>query len=488
MKSKLIYFLSISLVFSICIVANSYSTYKKVRVHQHQITPAMTDEQEDNDSFRTHLPIIKINTNNQKIPGSPIVIPGEQTRYELAEDGTTDIVASLEVIDNKGKINDLNSTPSIQSDAKIHYRGNSSRHFDKKSYSIELVNQYGSNNEELLGMSSHDKWVLNGPFLDRSLLRNYVCMNISGEIMEYAPNVRYCELFVDNEYKGIYLLMEPISQGEGRLNLTKTEERNNYTSFIVNWDREGKGKHELNNFTYYTLKTNGSTLDIRYPGTSKLTDEKIEYINEEISKVEKILYSSDVYLEDTYTKYIDINAFAEYFIINEFFRNVDAGRYSTYYYKDLREKIKPVVWDFNNSCDNYMNEAFDESGFSLQDTPWFSQLVQDKKFITLVIGKYRQLRESYLSEEYLIDYIDATDKWLGEAVTRNDEVWGYVYNLNNYNAINFLTPVERNMTSHQQAVEQFKDYIIRRGKWLDHNIESLYQYCADSKNANNLIR
>ena len=289
MKSKLIYFLSISLIFLICILADSHLEGKKNRIHQHQITPTMTEQQGSDDSFRTHLPIIKINTNNQKIPGSPIIHGGTVTGYELAEDGTSDIVVSFEVIDNKGIINDLNSTPSIQTDAKIHYRGNSSRYFDKKSYSVQLVDDYGSNEEELLGMARHDKWVLNGPFLDRSLLRNYVCMNIAGEIMDYAPNVRYCELFVDDEYKGIYLLMEPISQGEGRLNLTKTEDKNNYTSFIVNWDREGKGKYELNNLTYYTLKTNGSTLDIRYPGTAKLTEEKLNYIQEEISKVEKIL-------------------------------------------------------------------------------------------------------------------------------------------------------------------------------------------------------
>lgn len=487
MKSRWIYFLSISVIFFICMAVSYPIKDKKSRVHQHRITPTIREEG-GNNSFKTHLPIIKINTGNQKIPGTPIISGGILKQYELAEDGTSEITVDFEVIDNTGNINDLNSTPAIETNAKIHYRGNSSRNFDKKSYSVHLVDEKGSNKEELLGMAKHDEWILNGPFLDRSLIRNYMAMNIAGEIMEYAPNVRYCELFVDNEYKGIYLFMEPISRGEGRLNLTKTEKKNNYTSFIVNWDREGKGKHELNSFTYYTLKTNGSTLDICYPGTSTLTDEKADYIDQQINKVEKTIYSSDLYVKDTYTQYVDIHAFAEYFIINEFFRNVDAGRYSTYYYKDVRGKIKPVVWDFNNSCDNYMSEIFDESGFSLQNTPWFSQFIQDKQFVELVIEKYRALRKNYLSEDYLMDYIDSTDRWLGEAVERNDKIWGYVYDLSNYNSRNFLMPVERNVTSHQQAVEELKDYIIRRGNWLDYHIESLYQYCADSKNINNLPR
>ena len=338
-------------------------------------------------------------------------------------------------------------------------------------------------------MAKHDEWVLNGPFLDRSLLRNYLCLNISGEIMEYSPNVRYCELFVDGKYQGLYLLMESISRGEGRLNISKPEKNSDITSFIVRWDRAGKGEFELDNYTYYTYKSDVSALDVVYPGSTLMTQGRHEYINEQISKVEKTLYSYDLWDDDKgYKQYLDINAFAEYFVINEFFRNVDAGRFSTFYYKDVRGKIKPVVWDFNNSANNYIDYVWDESGFSMQNAPWFSQLLKDKEFVDLVIEKYKKLRKNVLSEEYLINYIDETNTWLGDSIKRNDEVWGYVYDLNNYNETNFLTPVERNVTSHEEAVEQLKEFIIKRGNWLDDNIESLYQYSAESKNANEILK
>ena len=74
------------------------------------------------------------------------------------------------------------------------------------------------------------------------------------------------------------------------------------------------------------------------------------------------------------------------------------------------------------------------------------------------------------------------------AVERNDSIWGYVYNLDNYDERNYLTPVERNVTSHQAAISQVKKYIIQRGVWLDANISSLYQYCAESKNSNSMIQ
>ena len=470
MKIKIFYLGTCILLIVSCIFLNSlYSTTQIKRVHQHQ-----TD---------TSLPVVRINTNGQEIPGAP----KEQVNSEGISYLSTSSVDSTEEIIANISFEDGEST--IVSDTRLHYRGNSSRYFDKKSYSVKLVNSDGTKNaQKLFGMSKHNDWVLNGPFLDRSLMRNYLCYNIAGEIMSYSPNVRYCELYVNEEYQGLYLLVETVSQGIGRINLTKTEKNKPYTSFIVNWDRTEKTKLSLENFTAYTMKSSFSSLSVRYPGTLNLTEDKFNYISTQISDLEKILYSSSLFYEDTYSSILDMNEFAEYFVINEFFRNADAGFYSTYLYKDLREKIKPVVWDFNNCCDNFIHDEFDESGFSLTDAPWFNQLLKDKEFVTLVIETYRVLREQYLSEEYLMNYIDDVDTWLGDSITKNDMVWGYVYDTEKIDEYNYLLPKERNVTSHEEAVEQLKDYITRRGNWLDNNIEILYQYCSDSKNTNHFVR
>lgn len=491
MKNKIIYIVTIFCIIFFCFLLYKFDFEIKIsRIHQHKESEWENNENLNEDIFGSNLPIVKINTNGQKIPGTPISKEDGVIISETSENGEDTIIASFSIIDGQSGNNKLYDEETVISESLIHYRGNSSRYFDKKSYSINLINEDKSENKkELIGMDTHDKWILNGPFLDRSLLRNYLCLNISGEIMEYSPNVRYCELFVDGEYQGLYLLMESISRGEGRLNISKTNKSNDITSFIVRWDRIGKGNNQLDNYTYYTYKSDVSALDIIYPGSSEITEGKKSYINEQISKVEKILYSQDLWdNENGYMQYLDINAFAEYFIVNEFFRNVDAGRFSTFYYKDVRGKIKPCVWDFNNSCDNYIDYIWNESGFSMQNSPWFSQLLKDKKFIDRIVEKYKKLRKNILSEKYLLNYIDETNEWLGDAITRNDFVWGYVYDLNNYNGMNFLTPVERNVISHEDAVNQLKEFIVARGKWLDDNIESLYQYSSESKNANEILR
>ncbi|MCC9849226.1 spore coat protein CotH, partial [Streptococcus agalactiae] len=104
---------------------------------------------------------------------------------------------------------------------------------------------------------------------------------------------------------------------------------------------------------------------------------------------------------------------------NEFFRNVDAGKFSTYLYKDLRDRAKLVVWDFNNAFDNQIEGRVDEADFTLTDAPWFNMLIKDKAFIDLVVHRYKELRKGVLATEYLSNYIDETRHFLGPAIDRN---------------------------------------------------------------------
>ncbi|MHC1683892.1 MAG: CotH kinase family protein [Clostridiaceae bacterium] len=491
MKSKLIYMMTVVFMIVICIGLYQFDiNIKTSRVHQHQEIQWQESNTDGNKEFQTHLPIINIDTAGQKIPGEPIRGDGEDWVYETTENGEETITASFTIIDSQEGTNRMTDIPNLSSLTKISYRGNSSRFFDKKSYSIHLILEDGTENKkEIAGMAAHDEWVLNGPFLDRSLLRNYLAMNISGEIMEYAPNVRYCELFLDGSYQGLYLLMENVSRGEGRINIQKPNKNSNVTGYIIRLDREGKGDQELNDYANYTNKTGVSAIDVRYPGLTQITEGRMEYIRQDMSKLEKVLYSYDLVDKGKgYPQYIDINAFAEYFIINEMFRNVDAGRFSSFYYKEARGKLKPCVWDFNNGCDNYIDYTWGPAGFSMINTPFFDALIKDEKFVSAVVNKYKQLRKGVLSEEYLINYIDETNSWLGDAVSRNYQVWGYVFDLSNYYGMTYLTPVERNYTSHEQAVHQLKTYLIARGNWLDKHIDTLHQYSHESKNKNELMK
>lgn len=437
---------------------------------QHLELQAEYDCTHEKGVFCTKLPIVSINTGGQEIAGM--------------EDDETRTNVEISILDEDGVYHHPEDTPDIQSDASIKYRGNSSLYFDKKSFSINLLKKDGTENKkEIMGMASNDQWILNGPFLDKTMIRNYLCMNVAGQIMEYAPNVRYCELFVDGEYRGVYVMMERISRDLNRINISGVDSRTSKTGFIIRIDRGDKEYNNLFNFTKYTRKLESdSYVNIEYPGQKNLAPSTYDYIEEKLTKFEKVLYSYD-YNSDAYgyENYIDIDSFVQYFIINEYFMNIDAGIYSTYYYQDIGGKMKLCVWDFNNCCDNYMEIKMESSGFYMVDKTYFEMLVKDEKFVNQVIQTYKSLRKTVLSDEYITNYIDDTVVFLGDAVDRNYEVWGYSFDPHNLDGRNKLMPKERNLTSYEESIEQLKGALLDRGEWMDENIDSLRQYCHDSR-------
>jgi hypothetical protein len=70
-------------------------------------------------------------------------------------------------------------------------------------------------------MPSENDWVLNGLAFEPSLIRDYISYAISRNMGNYAPRTVYCELIVNGDYRGLYLLQEKIKADSQRVNVTK---------------------------------------------------------------------------------------------------------------------------------------------------------------------------------------------------------------------------------------------------------------------------
>ena len=456
------------------------------RVHQH-LSARGPDAGCDCDGTQlcTHLPLVIIDTGGQEIPGVP---NGEEDYYgeELyttAEDGTDFINVQVTVIDNEDQNNHPSDTPDFTTASQFRIRGHASRHFEKSPYLLKFIDEDGEDNPiSVMGMGAHNEWVLNGPYLDKSLIRNYLCYNLAGEIMEYAPNVRYCELIVDGDYRGLYLMVESITAGDDcRLNLRSTVKDSSITGYLLRLDRTVEEEVGSTRDIYTYMERMIFVRDdeaIRYPGKNRLTGELAREIELEYSAFEKALYSYDYDTEEYgYWNYIDVDNFVDYFIINEFTRNVDSGRYSTYLYKELGEKYKLCVWDFNNAMDNFPDDEITTEDFALSDRIWYDMLFRDEEFAERVIERYWELRRTVLSDAYLNRYIGETLEWLGPAIDRNTERWR-----ESIEEWEPLTPEERNVYSQEEAVAQVRSWLHERGEWLDENIHALQARAHPSRN------
>ena len=213
------------------------------------------------------------------------------------------------------------------------------------------------------------------------------------------------------------------------------------------------------------------------PKRAVLTEEMREQIELDWARFEKALYSYDYDTDGYgYWNYIDVENFIDYFWANEFPLNMDAGRSSTYIYKDMSGLYKLAVWDFNNACDNFPEDVVTPDRFDLISENLYFMLFKDEDFVEQVIDRYWELREAYFSDEYLMSYIDETLEWLGPAVERNNERWALAM------VEDMLRPAERNVHGHGEAVEQLKSWLLARGEWLDESVHTLQQYAHPSRN------
>ena len=486
MGKKLTGIIAFTLAIILSFAVTNLKEDKNYRFHQHMEAVEKTACNHNENVFCTHLPLVEINTHGSLIPGEAVRDEeGLRVSYTTTGDGYSELTCSIQITDNDGENNHTNDSPSIESDMRIRIRGNSSRNFEKKGYKITLINEKGENNPQMvMGMDSHHEWVLHGPYLDKTLIRNYMWYNIAGEIMGYAPNVRFCEVMINGEYNGLYLMTESITAGKdgARLDISVDKKDNSFTGYILRLDRGSENPlKNIEPFSVCSYRITNGHMNIVYPGGLNLTDELTESIRQDFSAFEHMLYSFDFdHSKYGYSKTVDVDSFVNYFLINEFTCNYDAGTYSTYIYKGIDGKFSMCVWDFNNACDNYQEQAVDDEMFTLQECLWYYMIIKDEDFTDSIIDRYYELRKTYFGDEYLNDYIDNTIKYLGDAIDRNFEKWGTSFEKNGSHR-GKLYPIERNIESYDEAISQLKGFISKRGEWMDENIEVLRQYSADSK-------
>lgn len=408
-------------------------------------------ESYDLGKFSTTLPVVYMNTMGQQV---------------LKENA---IWGNIALLDGNGEEQSVFSVPNSIYRATIKYRGASSySKFDKKQYRIKFYKNKKDSVKKvsLAGMGANSEWVLNGPYLDKTLIRNKLVYDLARELNGWAPDTRFVELFVDGEYQGVYLAVEPVTNGESRLRLSEFGLLSGETAYVVNRDRIDTGSEEMETWG----KTEGYTynaLYIRYPSKNKITEKQKEYIKNDISEFEQVLYGKN--FSDNrigYQAYIDMDNWVDYFIINEFAMNYDAGNLSTYVYKELGGKLQLAVWDFNNGFDNYQWFRTETDALHTVENSWFKRLWQDKTFREHVCERYRQLRKTTLSDEHIYDKIASYQEELGEAVDRNFKVWGYSFE-ENLLVGNNKDGTSRDIGSYEEAMKQLTDTIRERLAYLD---------------------
>lgn len=420
----------------------------------------------------SNLPIIIIDSDGKNIPNDPRII------------------AQMGIVYNgEGVLNRVSDAFNEYSGRiSIELRGSSSLWFDKKSYSLETQDSIGENlNVPILGMPKENDWILYGPYSDKSLIRNALAYNLGLNIMEWAPRTRFCELIINNRYLGIYLFCEKIKRDKNRVDISKLTSKDTVGGdltggYIIKIDKEtgaGAGKGWISPYKPNNGYNQQILFQYHYPKARNIQAEQSIHIREYIYSFEKSLKSTD-FMDSVsgYRKYIDVNSFIDFFIINEVSKNIDGYRLSSFLFKDRDSKggklFMGPLWDFNlgfgnaNYCDGsnitgfsylFNNECSDD-GFLVPF--WWERFLEDSVFKTSLKNRWDELRSGPLHEDSIMYYTDSLKSLLNEPVKRNFQKWRILGH--------YLWPNSYVGNTYSQEIDYLKRWIKNRLVWLDHNL------------------
>lgn len=392
------------------------------------------------------------------------------------------IVANMKVTNLESGSNSLSDTTyEYNGQITIEIRGSSSQFFPKQSYALETQDSLGANNNvSLLGMPTENDWILHGPYSDKTLMRNAVIYEMGDKIGRYTTRRRYCELYINGDYRGVYMLMENIKRDNDRVDIatllpTDTVGNELTGGYIMKVDRI-QGDFEGGWVSPYPrLGGDEQFIQMHKPEAEDLHPLQLAYIEDHFTQFEHALAGpnfTDPVLG--YKAYIEPESFIDMYFANEITKNVDAYRLSTYFYKEKDSDGGQIVmgpwWDYNlgfgnsDGCDSYFTSGFESNtGCNVLHPFWWQRLREDPAYRGLTKCMWDDYRSDVWSDESLNGIIDSLSAVLAEPSVRDHARWPRLGQ--------YVWPNVFIGQTYEEEVAFLRNWILERVAWLDDNIE-----------------
>lgn len=414
----------------------------------------------------SNLPIVIITTdNNAPIPDEPGVLGNMKIIYRGA--GLRNFVAdqdSLQYLNYNGRID-------------IEIRGSYSQEFPKKAYGFTTImpDNVTNNNVSLLSMPAENDWILNGLSSDPSLIRDYLSYNLSRQIGLYASRTAYCEVIINGDYRGLYILEEKIKPDKNRVNIVKIETGNNNLpelsgGYITKTDKTTGGDPVAWSMSSY-IGYNDCKFIHHWPKPENVTTQQNNYIKSVFVSLQTACTAGNASITNGYPSIIDIPSFVDFILINEISSNVDAYSYSTYYHKDRNGKLRAgPAWDmnltygndlFNFGLDRSQPDVWQFSNYNSEGPKYYKDLFNNAQFKCYLSRRWNELTQPTQPFNLLSlnSFIDTTVALISEAEVREDARWGTIGN-------------------HQEAISSLKAWLDLRIPWMTSHLGS-YSACQN---------
>ena len=329
-------------------------------------------------------------------------------------------------------------------DGQIKGRGNSTWSMPKKPYRLKFGSKVS-----FLSEPKDKSWVLLANYADKTSLRNATAFYM-GSIsnLEYTPHFQHVDVMLNGQYNGTYQLGDHLKISKDRVNVGDD-------GFLMEIDARASGESDSR---YFTTPHLPQPVNIKDPDV-EYDDENFNYAKDFVTAADAALFSDDfTNVENGWQKYMDIESFVDWYLINEIGKNNDACFFSSCYMNLKRgEKLKMgPLWDFDIAFGNVnYNNNYEVTGFWIKGVAWYSRLFQDPVFVAKVKERFDYF---YTHQSDIMNFINERASYLKYSVIENNNKWGTFYN--------YTWPNYDIWGSYNNEVQSMKIWIKNRMEWL----------------------
>ncbi len=353
-------------------------------------------------SYSGTLPVLYIETaNRQEITSKDYYLQGT---YYLDPMGAADI----EAIGTK----DSPLTLEIKGRGNWTWRG-----FDKKPYRLKLTEKAA-----LMGMNKSKHFALLAHADDnKGFMRNTIGFYFSEQIgMAWTPKAVALELVLNGDYKGLYFLTETIRVDKDRVNIVEQEDNETDSENIT-----GGWLVEIDNYRddpqiCFMEGDTGEEMAITYKTPEELSSAQEQFLRAEMERIDRLVYGDKN--SDELWQYVDIDALAKFYIVQEITDNYESFHGSCYLYREQGEGQKWMfgpVWDFGSAF-NYDKEQYLYEGREWHNH-WIPEICKFPKFMERVKEIWQWLH--YYKYDSVYDYATEFANHITEAAKNDAERW-----------------------------------------------------------------
>lgn len=358
---------------------------------------------------------------------------------------------------------------------KIRGRGNSTWGKPKNPYKVQFTDDAAyARVPDFLGMKKNRNWALLADYFDQSLLRNKLALSVGASSVfsdgiKWTPSGQHVEVYLNDDYVGVYLLTEDIRIDPVRLDIKKMSASSTVKDLDggylaeVDFRLDCYGGEDAN---LQLTTPRGVPICIKSPDESAITPGQLAYIKGLLVETERQLFTGD-------THAVNLASFVDWYLLNELFRNPDAAfDSSVYLWKDTAGAARAQdrllnlgpIWDFDRSTGNVnYDEGWKAEGCHVNHSArlssavnWLLPLSGNPQFVDLVVARWKQKRPALAT---LINTgIDSFAARIEQAQQRNFARWPW----QPPDLVNFYA-----FSNHAEEVSFLKSYLNARIAWLD---------------------